>query len=313
MHADRLDRDRWLASGMPDAMVTIMLRDGTLPPPSAARWYDSGLTTAEITEYRRTGRDAPDALGLPADAAFRATWDGLPSGTVLAAIDRGFLSAEHFRPWADTDADVSEVEQLAGAARFDGFDPKAALRSLRGGRPPAEIEFALASGITMKKASKWIDEGFDAATARSWSESGFSARRAGEWREVTDDSTAAARLVSLGFDPESALAARPPDGWSQATVRRELAARAGSFDWDLERWVQSAIADDELEAWVTAELGPELAAAWHAAGVAPLVAAAWARAEFTPPDAAPWLAAGVDPQVAARRRAAGVLPPSSPS
>ena len=34
-HADRQDRDRWIASGLPDAVVTIMFRDGTLPPPHA--------------------------------------------------------------------------------------------------------------------------------------------------------------------------------------------------------------------------------------------------------------------------------------
>ena len=49
-HADRQDRARWIASGLPDAVVTIMFRDGTLPPPHAARWYDSSLTTDEIAE-----------------------------------------------------------------------------------------------------------------------------------------------------------------------------------------------------------------------------------------------------------------------
>ena len=76
--ADRQDRDRWIASGLPDAVVTIMFRDGTLPPPHASRWYDSSLTTDEITEVRRSGRPAPDlafaasldARGLPTDSAF---------------------------------------------------------------------------------------------------------------------------------------------------------------------------------------------------------------------------------------------------
>ena len=51
-HPDRQDRQRWIASGLADAVVTIMFREGTLPPPHASRWYDSSLTTDEIVEFR---------------------------------------------------------------------------------------------------------------------------------------------------------------------------------------------------------------------------------------------------------------------
>ena len=93
-HADRQDRERWIASGLPDAVVTIMFRDGTLPPPHAARWYDSSLTTDEITEFRRSGRPAPDAAfaasleasGLPTDTAFIETWEGFDAATILRIV-----------------------------------------------------------------------------------------------------------------------------------------------------------------------------------------------------------------------------------
>lgn len=311
MHENRQDRERWVASGMPEAMVTIMFRDGTLPPPSAARWYDSGLTTEEIAEYRRSGRAVPDPLGLPSDPTFHSTWEGLSSEDILAAIDRGFVSADHYRPWAATGADAREVEQLAGAARLDGFDEADAIRQLRAGRTPADIEYSLRSGIRPKKVARWVEQGFDADAARAWSSAGFSTRKAGAWRPVTDDPSVATRLKALGFDPDTALAARPHDGWSPWSIRRELVAQAGAHDWDIDRWVQSPIADDHLAGWVATELGPDLASAWAATGAAPADATAWAGAGFDPLDAVAWRAADIEPHVAARRRAAGLHPPAT--
>ncbi len=311
LYEDRQDRERWLASGLPDAVITIMFRDGTLPPPSAARWYDSGLTTEEIAEYRRTGRQAPDAFGLPSDPAFLANWDGMSPPQILAAIDRGFISAAQFRPWEDTDADAVEVERLAGIAHLEGFKPGAAVRAVREGRTPEEIGFGLVAGIPLKKVGPWIEGGLDARAAGAWSAAGFSARKTVAWRAVTDDPDLARRLKALGFDADSAAAARPDEGWSPWTIRRHLAMRAGCADWDVDRWAQASLPAEQLEHWIRAGVDPEAAEGWYARDVDPAEAAVWAAEDFTPDGAAEWRAAGISPAIAARRRAAGVHPPAA--
>lgn len=310
MHEDRQDRDRWIASGMPDAVVTIMFRDGTLPPPSASRWYDSGLTTDEILDARRTGRPAPDPLGLPADADFLASWDGLSPAEILGAIDRGFVSADHYRPWAATDADASEVEPLADIATLDGFAPRDAVRQLRAGRTADEIRFAVESGIDAKKAMRWMERGMSAAEARSWKAAGFSSAKAAEWRQVTGDPHLARRLKALGFDAAGAASARPDAGWSPWEIRRHLAVRGGAPEWEIDRWADAELPDERLEVWIRAAVGPEAAEGWYAREIEPDEAREWAANDFTPDGAGAWRAAGIAPRVAARRRAAGVHPPA---
>ena len=315
--ADRHDRERWIASGLPDAVVTIMFRDGTLPPPHAVRWYDSPLTTEDITEYRRAGRLAPDAahaaaleaLGLPSDTAFVDAWPGFSPQQILDAIDRGFTSGDAFAPWADTDADATDVEQLAVLG--DLVDDRAtAIAHLRAGRTPEEIAFSLESGLRVKKVRSWMRRGLSAATAREWSEAGFSAKQTARWAEVVADPAVARSLRRLGFDAETADEQRPDDGWTAQAVRRHVALEAGAPSEVADEWALTPLPDRKLADWVESGVRPADARRWRAAEFGPSTASAWASHGFSPDDAAAWRAGGVAPEIAARRRAAGVRPPS---
>jgi hypothetical protein len=314
--SDRQDRDRWIASGLPDAVVTIMFRDGTLPPPHAARWYDSSLTTEEITEFRRAGRPAPEvafaeslaALGLPTDASFVEAWEGFDAARILAAIDAGFTSGEQFAPWAGTGADIAEVERLTPIGSIEGFDPPKALAQLRSGRTPEEIAFALESGIKTKAASDWMSRGLSAATAEAWSKAGFSASKAADWTEVVGDPEVARLLRKLGFDLETARDERPEGGWTTHVVRRHVAIAAGASDDVADEWASTSLPDRKLAKWVASGVRPGDAARWIELEFGAGEAAEWSAHGFTPDDADDWRRTDVDPEVAARRRDAGVRP-----
>lgn len=323
-HADRHDRARWQASGLPDAVITIMFRDGTLPPPHAARWYDSALTTEQIGEFRRTGRPAPDAAfaasleacGLPTDADFVARWEGFDSATILDAIDRGFTSGEQFGPWAATDADVTEVEQLVAAGAVDpdpepGRTAAKAVEQLRAGRTAEEIAFARRAGIKVKNASAWMAQGLSAETAGVWAAAGFPVTTAATWIEVVDEPEVARLLQSLGFDVDTARAERPDGGWTTHVVRRHVAVAAGASDDVADQWAATALPDRKLAKWVVAGVRPDEAAAWLDLDFRPAEAAGWSAHGFSPADARSWRAGGVAPDVAARRRNAGVRPTTS--
>lgn len=313
--ADRQDRERWIASGLPDAVVTIMFRDGTLPPPHAARWYDSSLTTDEITEFRRSGRPAPDvafaasleARGLPTDTAFVDSWTGFDAATILRAIDRGFTSGDQFAPWADTDADVTEANELAGVLS-GRVRPAKALEHLRSGRTSAEIAYADEAGIKVKKALEWIERGLSAQAAASWSSAGFSASSAAAWAEVVADPDVARLLESVGFDVDSAREQRPDEGWTRHVVRRRVALDAGASEEAADAWAATLLPDRKLAKWVASGVGPSDAAGWSERDIRPAEAARWSAAGFSPSDADAWRTAGVDPDIAARRRDAGVRP-----
>lgn len=314
-HADRQDRARWIASGLPDAVVTIMFRDGTLPPPHAARWYDSSLTTDEITEFRRAGRPAPDAAfaasleahGLPTQTDFVETWSGFDAATILDAIDRGFTSGEQFAPWVDTDADITEAGQLAGLVS-SGIKPGKVLAHLRSGRTPEEIAFADAAGIKVKQAPGWIDRGLSAEAAARWSSAGFSASSAADWVEVADDPDVARLLESVGFDVDSAREQRPDEGWTIHVVRRRVALDAGAEEWAADEWAATSVPDRKLAKWAGVGVRPSDAAGWLEHDFRPKQAARWSARDFSPADAAAWRQTGVDPDIAARRRDAGVRP-----
>ena len=316
-HADRQDRARWIASGLPDAVVTIMFRDGTLPPPHAARWYDSSLTTDEITEFRRSGRPAPDeafaasleARGLPTDAAFVETWAGFDAATILGAIDRGFTSGERYAPWAATDADVTEAAQLAGVLSGN-VGPAKALGLLRSGRTPTEIAYADEAGIKVKKVPDWIECGLSAQAAASWSSAGFSASSAAAWAEVVADPEVARLLESVGFDVDTAREQRPDEGWTAHVVRRRVALDAGATEETADEWAATPLPDRKLAKWVASGVPPSDAAGWLERDLRPSAAARWSAAGFSPVDADAWRATGVDPDIAARRRNAGVRPAS---
>jgi hypothetical protein len=320
-HTDRHDRDRWLASGLPDAVITIMFRDNTLPPPHAARWYDSSLTTDEIGEFRRTGRSAPDAAfiasleacGLPIDTDFVARWEGFDSATILDAIDRGFTSGEQFGPWAATDADVTEVEQLVAAGAIDrdpepGLSAAKAVAQLRAGRTAEEIAYARQAGIKVKNASAWMQQGLSAETAGRWAAAGFPVATAATWIEVVDDPQVVRLLEALGFDVDTARAERPDGGWTVHVVRRHVAVAAGASAEEADQWAATTLPDRKLARWVGAGVRPDEAAAWLDLGFRPTEAAAWSAQGFSPADAASWRAGDVAPEVAARRRNAGVRP-----
>jgi hypothetical protein len=315
-HADRQDRARWIASGLPDAVVTIMFRDGTLPPPHAARWYDSSLTTDEIVEFRRSGRPAPDAAfaaslearGLPTDVAFVEAWQGFDAATILAAIDRGFVSGEQFTPWADTDADVTEASRLIDVTA-SGVEPSDALAQLRSGHTPDQIAYAKVAGVKVKKAPDWIGRGVPATTAARWSAAGFSASAAAMWVDLVDDPEVARSLESIGLDVDSAREQCPEGGWTSHAVRRRIALDAGARDDSADEWASSALPDRKLAKWVTTGVRPADAAQWLAFDFRPREAADWAANLFSPADAATWRGSGIDPEIAARRRDAGVRPP----
>jgi hypothetical protein len=314
-HADRQDRARWIASGLPDAVVTIMFRDGTLPPPHAARWYDTSLTTEEITEFRRSGRPAPDAAfaaslearGLPTDVSFIETWEGFDAGAILGAIDRGFTSGSQFAPWSGTDADVIEAAQLADVLAGE-VEPAKALRHLRSGRTPAEIAYATEAGVKVKKAVDWIDRGLSAQAAASWSSAGFSAANAAAWSEVVADPEVARLLESVGFDVDSAREQRPEEGWTTHVVRRRVALDTGVSLEIADEWAATSLPDRKLAKWVASGVPSADAADWLARDVRPAEAARWSAAGFSPGEADAWRDAGVDPDIAARRRDAGVRP-----
>jgi hypothetical protein len=295
-----------------------MFRDGTLPPPHAARWYDSSLTTEEITEFRRAGRQAPDlafaasleARGLPTDPTFIETWEGFTAERILEAIDRGFTSGAQFAPWASTDADVTEVEQLADVASGD-VGPAKALAHLRAGRTADEIAYAAAAGLKMKKALAWIDTGVSASTAAQWSSAGFSATSASAWIDVVDDPDVARLLESVGFDVETAREQRPEGGWTAHVVRRRVALDAGATEESADEWAATSVPDRKLAKWVASGVRPHDAAQWLELGVRPREAADWSATGFSPVDADAWRRAGVDPDIAARRRDAGVRPATS--
>lgn len=314
-HADRQDRARWIASGLPDAVVTIMFRDGTLPPPHASRWYDSSLTTDEIVEFRRSGRPAPDAAfaaslearGLPTDVSFIETWEGFDATTILEAIDRGFTSGRQFAPWADTDADVTEAAELAEVTA-SGVEPSKALAHLRSGHTPDEIAYAKAAGVKMKKVPEWIDRGVPALTAARWSSAGFSAAAAAAWVDVVDDPEVARLLESIGYGVDSAREQRPDGGWTTHVVRRRIALDAGAGEESADEWATTSLPNRKLAKWVVSGVRPAEAAQWLSRDFRPREAAGWAANGFSPADADAWRRSGVAPDIAARRRDAGVRP-----
>lgn len=313
---DRHDRERWIASGLPDAVVTIMFRDGTLPPPHASRWYDSSLTTDEIVEYRRAGRQAPDvafesalaARGLPTDRNFVESWQGFSADQILDAIDRGFTSGDEFAPWAQTDVDVSEVRRLDVLGPAD-FDRVKAVSQLRAGATPEEIAFSSESGVKVKKVRAWMRRGLSAATAREWSQAGFSAKETARWAEVVADPEVARSLDALGFDPDSASEQRPDGGWNAQTLRRHTAIVAGADEESADAWAATSLPDRKLAAWVHSGVLPSTAGDWRELDFSPTGASVWAANGFSPADADAWRRAGVAPEIAARRRDAGVRPP----
>jgi hypothetical protein len=294
-----------------------MFRDGTLPPPHAARWYDSSLTTEEITTFRRAGRTVPDAAfasslearGLPTDPSFVETWAGFDAERILAAIDRGFTSAAQFAPWAATDADATEVEQLAGVASLDGFDAATALRQLRAGRSVEQIAYALESGLKPKKAVVWMDAGVPPVAARAWSAEGFSPEEAAAWLPVVDDPDVAQQLQTVGFDVVTAGEQRPEDGWTRHAVRRRAALEAGAEGELADEWAATPVPTRKLGMWVAAGVQPADTGRWLDLGVKADEAAAWVAQGFGPDDAVDWRRAGVGPGTAARRRDAGARPP----
>lgn len=316
-HHDRQDRQRWVASGLPDAVVTIMFREGTLPPPHAARWYDSSLATDEIVEFRRAGRSASDvalasslvAHGLPTDRGFVETWLGFDGEQILDAIDRGFTSGEEFAPWSATDADAIEVDQLSSLEPFEGFEPTKALRQLRAGRTPDQIAYALESGVKAKRATVWIDTGIPAAAAKDWSAAGFSADEAAAWLAVADDPEVARLLEAVGFDLVTAAEQRPDGGWTLHAVRRHAAVQAGAADDTADAWASTSVPARKLATWVAAGVRPDDAVQWRDLGVRADEAARWQAQGFEPAAAEDWRRAGVDPAAAARRRNVGVRPP----
>lgn len=313
---DRHDRERWIASGLPDAVVTIMFRDTTLPPPHAARWYDSSLTTEEIVEHRRAGRAAPDvafesalaARGLPTDRGFVEAWEGFSAEQILDAIDRGFTSGDEFAPWAHTDVDISEVRRLDVLGPVE-FDRVKAVSQLRAGATPEEIAFSLESGLKVKKVRAWMRRGLSAATAREWSENGFSARETARWAEVVADPDVARSLVAIGFDLVAASEQRPDGGWNALTLRRHAAIAAGADEESADAWAATSLPDRKLAAWVGSGVHPGDAGDWRELDFGPGEASLWAARGFSPADADAWRRSGVDPEIAARRRDAGVRPP----
>jgi hypothetical protein len=313
---DRHDRERWIASGLPDAVVTIMFRDATLPPPHAARWYDSSLTTDEIVEYRRAGRPAPDvafesalaARGLPTDRSFVESWEGFSADQILGAIDRGFTSGDEFAPWAQTDVDVSEVRRLDVLGSVE-FDRAKAVSQLRAGATPEEIAFSLESGLKVKKVRAWMRRGLSAATAREWSQAGFSAKETARWAEVVADPDVATSLVAVGFDPDSAGEQRPDGGWNVQSLRRHAAIVAGADEASADAWAATSLPDRKLAAWVASGVDPADAGEWRELDIGPADASVWSAHGFSPADADAWRRAGVDPEIATRRRDAGARPP----
>lgn len=313
---DRHDRERWIASGLPDAVVTIMFRDGTLPPPHAARWYDSSLTTGEIVEYRRAGRPVPDlafesaleAMGLPTDRGFVETWAGFSPDQILDAIDRGFTSGDEFAPWAQTDVDIVDVRRLDVLGSVE-FDRAKVVAQLRAGATPEEIAFSLESGLKVKKVRAWMRRGLSAATAREWSQAGFSAKETATWAEVVADPDVARSLDAFGFDPATAAEHRPEGGWNSRSLRRHAALVAGADAAAADAWAAAALPDRELAAWVGSGVGPDDAGDWRELGVDPTAASSWAAHGFSPRSADAWRRGGVAPEIAARRRDAGVRPP----
>ncbi len=315
-HADRHDRDRWISSGLPDAVVTIMFRDGTLPPPHASRWYDSSLTTEEITQFRRAGRPAPDeavaasldARGLPTDPTFVASWEGVDAAAILEAIDRGFTSSDRFLPWADTDADIAEVEQLSALDMSEEFDRVKALEQLRAGYGPDVIAHAFESGIEVKKAARWMNRGLSASTARAWSQAGFSPSAAAEWIDAVDRPEVARLLRKLGFGVDTVGEQRPAGGWTIHEVRRHVAVVAGASDDAADEWAATKLGHRKLAKWVAAGIRPSEADRWSQLEFGAAEASRWAAHGFDPEGAAAWRALGIDPEIAARRRDAGVRP-----
>ncbi len=314
--ADRHDRDRWTSSGLPDAVVTIMFRDGTLPPPHASRWYDSSLTTEEIVQFRRAGRPAPDeavaasldARGLPHDPTFVASWEGFDAAAILEAIDRGFTSSDRFLPWAGTDADIAEVEQLSALDTSEEFDREQALDQLRAGYGAEVIGYAFESGIGVKKAARWMKRGFSAPTARAWSQAGFSPSTAAEWIDAVEEPEVARLLRKLGFGVDAVGERRPAGGWTNDDVRRHVAVVAGASDDVADEWAATELGHRKLAKWVAAGVRPSEADRWSQLEFGAAEASRWAAHGFDPEGAAAWRATSVDPEIAARRRDAGVRP-----
>ena len=314
-HADRQDRERWIASGLPDAVVTIMFRDGTLAPPHAARWYDSSLTTDEITEFRRSGRPAPDvafAASLEARAcpptlrSSRRGQGSTPPRSSARSIVASSL-ANSSRPGPTPTPTSPRPPNSQGCCRATSSRSKA-LGHLRAGRTPAEIAYADEAGIKVKKALDWIERGMSAQAAASWSSAGFSASSAAAWAEVVADPEVARLLESVGFDVDSAREQRPDEGWTTHVVRRRVALDAGATEETADDWAATPLPDRKLAKWVASGVRPSDAAGWLERDVRPTEAARWSAAGFSPADADAWRASGVDPDIAARRRDAGVRP-----
>lgn len=248
--------------------------------------------------------------GLPTDRQFAETWAGFSPEQILDAIDRGFTSGEQFAPWADTDVDIAEVDELAPLESFE-FDRATALAQFRNGAAPAEIAFSLESGLKIKKVQAWMRRGLSAATAQQWSSAGFTAKETARWVDVVADPDVARSLVALGFDPAAAGERRPDEGWTPLTVRRHVAGIAGADGDTADAWAATTLPDRKLRAWVRSGIPPAEAVAWRDQGFGPRRAAIWFDLSFSPTEASAWHTADVTPDIAARRRAAGIRPPAT--
>ncbi len=206
---------------------------------------DSYIVAAACSNFGRENAfecfgDLIQAGVLVEEPAIRR-WLGLTAVQIFDSVDRGFKSADDYKPYAQSNINANEAGYLAAHYRL---------------RPERVIQLwhVLQAGITVDVAIPWIMAGYSGAVALVWLGAGFSDPVAVQWHNAR-------------FSPsESSL-------WIQAGIHQPAEARAWarhSIDpAGALAWSTAGFAPDEAASWASSGAGPAQAAARREAGLQP--------------------------------------------
>jgi hypothetical protein len=260
-------------------------------------WYAAGFDVAEAWEWHLCGYGVPDAiahsaLGVAPDATLKALrhlgipqtpqnykrWKGLNERQIRRAIDRGFQSAESFKPYEKASIDANDVqnsleeigEMVAPRVlvryhelRGRGIETEQAIRWMETTEMSVElIEIFVANELSPIDAGLWQRLGLPTAELNSW----------------------------LQIDPK--LCPGAVNGWLANRIHAEQAS------WFLSRQVGDP---DEARRWLSIDDDLTVVNQWMQLKSSTLeLAEAWHQAGFLPNDAAEWIEVGMNPHQARR-------------
>jgi len=271
----------------------------------ALDWMLCGVDLPTAIRERRAGR-SPDetygglwALGIKPTKAAIDRWRGLGKDEISDAIDRGFLNAREYLPFAQSKLDIDAIKKIRRVAK----------RHLSASDVLYFHDFTR-QGLSDSVALRWLKSGeSDIKRIRQFELAGVSAKVAKEWRVAGFSLNETIWFKSRGIEDVE-------DGIGWLSISGNLV--------ELEPWVQAKqFTPAEAKAWRDAGYGPKEAARWTDIGASADDARKWQdlgksaaglelwiKNGFTPDEARRWVRSDVNitPTLALRRRKAGIEP-----